>query len=243
MLEHAVLEVYFSPGFKIKYKEDSSPVTNADMESHRILTSGLAKLTPDIPLMSEESEQSTENLHLSDAFWLIDPLDGTKGFIKRNGEFTVNLALIYGSSTRIGFVGRPSKNLVCWGGRGLGAFISPSNTPDDISYLSCHGTVKGINRVITSRTKPNQELSSYIDGLVGQVEITQADSSLKFLEIAEGRADIYPRFSPTYEWDTAAAQAVLEGAGGSVLQVGGEQIYYGKSDLCNPCFIARGINA
>ncbi len=234
----AILEIYHGDDFGIKSKADASPVTAADLASHHFLMAGLKRLTPHIPVVSEEDADSLEIPHYNACYWLIDPLDGTKEFINKNGEFTVNLALIEANKPSFGLVGVPVANTVYWGGYTLGAFKQLQNNSQPATPIECVSAQNPI-RVLASKSHLNTATTSLIDTL-GPVTLVQAGSSLKFIRIAEGLADYYPRLAPTCEWDTAAAQAVLEGAGGSVKQASGEAMVYGKMNILNPHFIASG---
>jgi len=232
----AILVVCESSDLGIATKEDYSPVTEADLAAHRVLVAGLSTLTPDIPIVSEEDPESLKIPKSHTRYWLIDPLDGTKEFIQRNGEFTCNLALIDNHRTVYGFVSVPVLGLLYHGGQGLGAkrlMRDGSETVIQCLHQTDH------TRVVASKSHLNPETEAFIAAIETPVELIQAGSSLKFLRIAEGAADLYPRLAPTCEWDTAAAQAVLEGAGGSVTQVDGSPLVYGKSQILNPHFIAQ----
>lgn len=235
----AILEIYNNHNpKKIQLKKDNTPLTEADLAANKILKNGLENLFPDIPIVSEEIKDSLSIPQKNNIFWLIDPLDGTKEFINRNDEFTCNLALIEKNRTALGFVGVPAKELIYYGGKIFGSkCINKFKKISKVRYKS----KSGICRVVASKSHLNQETEKFIKNLDMPVEIIQAGSSLKFLKIADGIADIYPRLAPTSEWDTAAAQAVLEGAGGKVTKLDGEDIFYGKSNILNPFFIAKGI--
>jgi 3'(2'), 5'-bisphosphate nucleotidase len=187
--------------------------------------------------VSEEDEASLHHRVTEQRFWLIDPLDGTKEFIARNGEFTVNIALIDQGRSVLGVVYAPALDTLYWGGRGLGAFrlhlgaTTPLRVAPRTTGTPC--------RVLASKSHLNADTQAFIDRL-GHVGLVQAGSSLKFCRIAEGEADLYPRLSPTCEWDTAAAQAVLEGAGGTVVDLDGRALHYGKSAILNGSFVAVG---
>jgi len=235
----AILDVYHRDDFGTETKGDNSPVTKADLAAHHVLVAGLKAITPDIPVVSEEDADSLLIPSTHSVYWLIDPLDGTKEFIKRNGEFTCNLALIENNHTTLGFVGVPVQDELYLGG---------SNIPSTLTTRAGHKRAinhgrsdSGTTRVVASKSHLNEETERFINSLDGEVELVQAGSSLKFLKIAVGEADIYPRLAPTCEWDTAAAQAVLEGAGGRVVQTSGEPMRYGKDEILNPHFIAKGI--
>jgi len=234
----AIMEIYNSSDVKVATKEDNSPVTQADLASHNILTEGLAYLTPDIPVVSEEDEASRSIPKTHKTYWLIDPLDGTKEFINRNGEFTCNLALIEDNEVTLGFVGVPVLNRLYVGGKTVpSSYESPNEPAQPIQHTPSNSDLV---RVVASKSHLNADTQAFINSLKGQVELVQAGSSLKFIKIATGEADLYPRLAPTCEWDTAAAQAVLEGVRGSVLQTDGSPMCYGKADILNPHFIARG---
>lgn len=231
----AIMAVYAAGEVMVQEKEDSSPVTEADLAAHHVLVAQLAPLLPNCPVVSEEDDCSLTHRQSKGRFWLIDPLDGTREFITRTDEFTVNIALIEDGRSVLGAVYAPAIDAMYWGGSGLGALRSvkgkavaiqvASDSPDDVC------------RVVASKSHLNEETRSFIDRL-GGATLVQAGSSLKFCRVAEGAADIYPRLAPTCEWDTAAAQAVLEGAGGLVLDLQGQSLRYGKQDVLNPSFIA-----
>ena len=234
----AIMEVYNEQHSEVKIKEDNSPVTKADLAANRILTNGLKNLFPEIPIVSEEESLSLNIPKTNKVFWLIDPLDGTKEFIKKNNEFTCNLALIENNTSTLGFVTVPVKELIYYGGKKFGSkLINKNKTISEVKYKKLFG----ITRVVASKSHLNEETDKFIKDIQGKVELIQAGSSLKFIKIAEGLADIYPRLAPTSEWDTAAAHAILEGAGGRVLQLNGKDIIYGKENILNPYFIAHGI--
>lgn len=235
----AILEVYNSEDFGTEAKGDDSPVTKADLAAHHVLVRGLAQLTPDIAVVSEEDTDSIAVGRTADVYWLIDPLDGTKEFIKRNGEFTCNLALIENKLSTLGFVGVPAATELYVGGKEL---PSTRESRTSVPQQILHSSQPGVTRVVASKSHLNDDTRSFIDGIKGEVQLVQAGSSLKFLKIAVGEADIYPRLAPTCEWDTAAAHAVLDGAGGEVLQANGEPMIYGKNEILNPHFIAKAID-
>ena len=229
----AIMQVYQTTDFGIETKKDDSPVTKADLDAHYLLVDGLAKLTPHIAIVSEEDPKSQIVPQTHNCYWLIDPLDGTKEFINRNGQFTVNLALIEDNAPSFGFVSTPIDQTLYWGGKHVGAWRLRDNTLEQLHTQAS----KTPMRVVASRSHLNEATRNFIANL-GDTALIQAGSSLKLLRIAEGEADIYPRLAPTCEWDTAAAQAVLEGAGGKVTQVDGSPIRYGKTDILNPHFVA-----
>lgn len=234
----AIMTVYNLDDFGTEAKEDDSPVTKADLAAHHVLIKGLTALTPEIPVVSEEDPASVETGKAAVVYWLIDPLDGTKEFIKRNGEFTCNLALIEENNTTLGFVTVPAKGDLYVGGTTYPSTVESLGTePRHIKHYKSDGAT----RVVASKSHLNDDTQAFIDSIEGDVEIVQAGSSLKFLKIATGDADIYPRLAPTCEWDTAAAHSVLNGAGGEVSQANGEPMVYGKEEILNPHFIARAL--
>ncbi|MDA1008792.1 MAG: 3'(2'),5'-bisphosphate nucleotidase CysQ [Planctomycetota bacterium] len=219
---------------QITQKADTSPLTAADLESHEILTRALARLIPGIPIISEEGDL-TAHASLDDWWWLIDPLDGTKEFIHGNGQFTVNIALMNGAHPIAGVVTAPAIGVGYCGGVGLGAWKRVGDALLPISVAARQSPC----RVVASRSHLNDETRSFIASL-GETTLVQSGSSLKFCLVAEGTADVYPRLAPTHEWDTAAAQAVVEGAGGAVLQPNGTRLTYGRAPFLNPHFIVYG---
>lgn len=231
----AMMSIYVAGAANVQRKEDASPVTEADLAAHRILSSQLMSLLPDCAVVSEEDAASQAYRQDNGQFWLIDPLDGTKEFIARNGEFTVNIALIEEGRSVLGVVYAPAIDALYWGGAGLGAYRSVRGKTAAIK-VSANSEVDAC-RVVASKSHLNDATQLFIDRM-GKVNLVQAGSSLKFCRVAEGEADIYPRLGPTCEWDTAAAQAVLEGAGGLVLDLQGQSLRYGKTDVLNPPFIA-----
>ena len=234
-----ILDIYHLSNLDITIKSDNSPVTKADLAAHNLLFNGLSSLTPSIPVISEEDNESLLISRFHSTYWLIDPLDGTKEFISRNGEFTVNVALIENNKPTLGFVCVPTQKILYWGGENYGSFKSIENLNQ--SKTICVSYPQNPIRVVASRSHLNQATIDFIKTL-GRTKLIKAGSSLKFLTIAEGKADYYPRFAPTSEWDTAAAHAILEGAGGKVNKVDGSNLSYGKLNILNPSFIARGKN-
>ncbi|KPQ29175.1 MAG: 3'(2'),5'-bisphosphate nucleotidase [Marinobacter excellens HL-55] len=231
-----VLHIYHSD-FKVNYKEDHSPITAADLAAHDIILRGLRNISRDIPILSEEgAEIPWEDRKHWRRFWLIDPIDGTKDFTQRTGEFTVNIALIEDGEPVMGVVTAPALKEAFWGIKGEGA--SMRNRTGRIHRIRVIEP-RRILRVVASKNHLNEETRTFIDRL-GPHETVQAGSSLKFCRIAEGHADIYPRMGPTSEWDTAAAHAILLAAGGNVQTAQGEPLKYGKEDVLNPHFIAAG---
>jgi 3'(2'), 5'-bisphosphate nucleotidase len=235
----AIMEVY-REDVAVQLKRDDSPLTAADLASHRALVAALSRLTPSLPLISEEGGlPDFDGRSGWSAYWLIDPLDGTKEFLAGNGEFTVNVALIEDGRPMLGVVGVPARGQVFTGdvtaGRARrldGARETPLHTR---SYSGRHPTV------VASRRHGGATLEAALERLGaqhGEVALRNVGSSLKFCLLAEAAADVYPRLAPTSEWDTAAAQAVLEAAGGGVFQLNGAPIRYNKADILNPEFVA-----
>ena len=229
-----VLKVY-SSDFKVRFKADESPITAADTASHEVIVQGLRRLDPDTPILSEEGAQIEwdERKHWR-RFWLIDPIDGTKDFTQRTGEFTVNIALIEEGKPILGVVTAPALKEAFWGAEGQGAF--KRDRTGKVHRISV-ATPHEVRRIVASKNHLNEDTKKFI-AEIGPHQLVQAGSSLKFCRIAEGRADIYPRLGPTCEWDTAAAHAVLSAAGGIVHTLDGKPLRYGKEDVLNPFFIA-----
>ncbi|GMR17025.1 MAG: 3'(2'),5'-bisphosphate nucleotidase CysQ [Gammaproteobacteria bacterium] len=234
----AILEVY-ATDFPVQTKDDDSPLTQADMASQDIIARGLKQLTPDTPIISEESGlPDFAERRAWRRYWLLDPLDGTKEFVQRNGEFTVNIALIEQHRPILGVVHVPVSGLTYTGARGLGsARREAASAAQPIRVAAASDSPV---RVMGSRSHRGASLDAFLQRL-GPVEMLPMGSSLKFCRIAEGAADVYPRLGPTSEWDTAAAQAVVEQAGGQVLQLDGTPLDYNrKADILNPHFLVLG---
>ncbi|WP_404363773.1 3'(2'),5'-bisphosphate nucleotidase CysQ [Marinobacter sp.] len=231
-----VLEIYRTD-FKVEFKEDKSPLTAADTASHDVIDERLQRLTPDIPILSEESANAPWNQRRHwHRFWLVDPIDGTREFTNRSDEFTVNIALIENGIPVLGVVTAPALGEVFWGVKGEGAFKRESDGRERRISVVVPPSAK---RVVASKSHLNEETRAFIEKL-GDHKLVQAGSSLKFCRIAEGKADIYPRLGPTCEWDTGAAHAVLSAAGGKVETLDGKPLLYGKEDVYNPNFVASG---
>ncbi|HEY5803543.1 MAG TPA: 3'(2'),5'-bisphosphate nucleotidase CysQ [Lysobacter sp.] len=237
----AILGIYDSD-FAVQHKDDDSPLTAADLAAHRCIVDGLARLTPDIPVLSEESahEVPTATRRQWRRLWIVDPLDGTREFVKRNGEFTVNIALIEDGIAVFGVVQAPVTGALWHGGATLGAFRREGSR-DDAVRVRAPATAP--LRVAASRSHRDTRTEAFI-ARMGQVEPVGLGSSLKFCTLADGRLDVYPRFGPTSEWDTAAGQCVLEGAGGAVLDPQGRPFRYNQREaILNGDFIALGDTA
>lgn len=234
----AIMDVY-QRDFDVVTKDDHSPLTQADLASHEVITRALAELTPDIPVLSEESDGIEANERLSwNRYWLIDPLDGTKEFINRNGEFTVNIALIDAHRPRLGIVHVPTRQKTYFGVVGEGAWLQAGN--EAARRIQTRRPAADIPVVVGSRSHANPALETCL-APIGAHDMISMGSSLKFCRVAEGAADLYPRLGPTSEWDTAAAQAVVEAAGGQVVTLDGKALAYNaKEDILNPWFIVIG---
>ncbi len=237
----AILEVYESP-FAVEKKEDKSPLTEADKRSNTVIQKGLQELTPGIPQLSEESKMVDYSVRKNwNHFWMIDPLDGTKEFIKRNGEFTVNIALIEQGNPVAGIVYVPATGVGYLAVVGEGAWRIDGGQM--IQLLAGNTASSNTIRVVASRSHLSAETEDFVSSLKQQgkeIEFISKGSSLKLCMIAEGSADVYPRFAPTMEWDTAAAHAVVKAAGKDVVQFPEKvPLVYNKENLLNPWFIAQ----
>ncbi|MCY4050683.1 MAG: 3'(2'),5'-bisphosphate nucleotidase CysQ [Gammaproteobacteria bacterium] len=237
-----ILDIYENHDLAVEYKKDGSPLTMADLHSHKFILTSLQELTPDIPILSEESSPEIHRQRINwSTLWLVDPLDGTKGFVQGNGEFTVNIALIQDSKPILGVVYTPVRNLLQYAALGVGAFCVDAQNkcrPIQTREISDQLVV-----VVSSRSIQDANLNRFISKLklhFSQVETYPLGSSLKFCLLADGLADIYPRFGPTSEWDTAAAQCILEVAGGKIQNAEGNSLEYNKLDIVNSAFIASG---
>ncbi|MFI8381362.1 3'(2'),5'-bisphosphate nucleotidase CysQ [Pseudomonas sp. NPDC079086] len=225
----------------VNEKADASPVTAADMAAHHILNDGLLAIAPDIPVLSEEAADiaMSERGQWS-RWWLVDPLDGTKEFIDGSEEFTVNVALIEQGRVVFGVVGIPATGQCYYGGSGLGA--RREDKAGKAEPISVRLAPQEAFTLVASRrhSSPTQEaLLAGLSERFGDLQLANVGSSLKFCQLAEGNADCYPRLAPTSQWDTAAAQGVLEGAGGEVLTLKGEALTYeARESLLNPYFLA-----
>ena len=236
-----ILKIYESD-FEIETKADQSPLTAADRAAHGVIVASLTELTPQIPVWSEESAEIPFQQRAAwSEFWLVDPLDGTKEFIKRNGEFTVNIALIRDHEPILGVVHVPVQNRDYYGYQNGGAFVVDALTK--ARPISVCQPAKTPVRVVGSRSHLGSSLEKFLEA-VGEHVMVPMGSSLKLCLVAAGEADIYPRLGPTSEWDTAAAQAVVESAGGHVVDLGGRRILYNtKAEVLNPYFLVFGDNS
>jgi 3'(2'), 5'-bisphosphate nucleotidase len=232
----AIMEIYNS-NFATRTKQDLTPVTEADVAAEQEILPALAKHWPGIPVISEEQAAAGLAPDIADTFFLVDPLDGTKEFISRNGEFTVNIALIKNGHPVLGIVYAPALGENFYGEVGTGA-ATRSNGSAWQKIAVRAASDEGLC-VVASRSHRDDATEQYLKKLKVK-DFTAAGSSLKFCRVAQGRADLYPRFGRTMEWDTAAGHAVLLAAGGSVTTLAGAPLAYGKSGLENPAFFARG---
>jgi 3'(2'), 5'-bisphosphate nucleotidase len=234
----AIMEVY-GTDFKVEEKADDSPLTRADLAAHQIITEGLHSLTPDLPQLCEEAADIPYAQRQDwRRYWLIDPLDGTREFIKRNGEFTVNIALIENHKPVLGVVYVPFSQTYYFATAGHGAFEQAHGAQATAIHTRPADPKALI--AVASRSHMTPEVQAYLAKL-GEPEITSIGSSLKICLVAQGKADIYPRLGLTSEWDTAAAQAVLEVAGGALVDLQGRPLLYNtKESLLNPYFLAYG---
>lgn len=237
----AIMTVY-QKDFEVYQKNDDSPLTEADLAAHRVIVDALQRLTPDLPILSEESENAPwAERKTWDRYWLVDPLDGTKEFVKKNDEFTVNIALIEHGEPTWGVVDAPALGCTYHGGtatQGAWKSVNGQDTPITVSKAPANNTGW---RIVGSRSHQSDAFKAFLDDFDAP-EIKSMGSSLKICLIAEGEADLYPRLGPTSEWDTGAAHAVLLGAGGQLnVAESGEPLRYNQEEsVLNPFFIARG---
>lgn len=231
-----ILEVYNSEDFGVEEKGDHSPLTKADQLAHETIVEKLKET--ELPILSEEGAKIPyEERKEWEYFWMVDPLDGTKEFIKKNGEFTVNIALIHNQKPILGVVYAPVLDKLYFGGEGIGAFKSENMDPQ--VELKIIENENGAKRIVASRSHLNEETKKYIEQYT-DAETVSMGSSLKFMLIADSEADIYPRFAPTMEWDTAAANAVLRGLNIEVINMDDNMpLRYNKENLLNPNFLVK----
>ena len=263
----AIMRIYEEGGWDVEEKADKSPLTRADREAHEVIVEVLERETPEVPILSEEGAHLPfETRKGWKRLWVVDPLDGTKEFLSRNGEFTVNIALVEDGTPVVGVVAVPALDTWYVAAAGGGAFRASreeldqaATAADPLGSLAAHATRAGSSRrrarraaeaaarVVASRSHLNAETEAFIEKLRarhGEVELVQAGSAVKLCRVAEGAADYYPRLAPTMEWDTAAGDAVVREAGGRVLQAAadgtsdGVPLVYNKEDLHNPYFVA-----
>ncbi|MEM9633479.1 MAG: 3'(2'),5'-bisphosphate nucleotidase CysQ [Pseudomonadota bacterium] len=244
-----ILKIYAEP-FEFESKTDGSPVTKADAAAERIILAGLAEMFPDVPVVAEESVEAGDLPAVDDRYFLVDPLDGTKEFLKKNGEFTVNIALVENGVPVFGVVSAPALDEIFWGGE-HGAFKARIENGDlaDVQPISVRTPPEKGLSVLASRSHLSAETSALIERL-NVAERVSVGSSLKLCWVAAGKADLYPRLAPTMQWDIAAGDAVVRAAGGRVVLAGnGTDFVYRvpenatKDDLRNPYFIAAGCKS
>jgi len=226
-----ILQIYQQDDFEVQIKSDQSPLTIADLFSHHIITKALKNLTPEIPILSEEGEKFEGNV---ETFWCVDPLDGTKEFIKRNGEFTVNIALIKNHQPILGVIHIPVANETFMAMKGVGAKKIKDQQIQPLSKQQNQTRQPPVFAV--SRSHLNQATQGYIKR--HQAETIAAGSSLKLTMLAEGLADAYPRFGPTSLWDMAAGHAILKEMGGEIFEFTGRTLSYHVSNILNPDLLA-----
>jgi len=232
-----ILDIYNNDNIGIELKLDDSPLTIADKKANEIICKGLNDLTPDIPIISEENKEIPyDTRKYFELLWMVDPLDGTKEFIKRNGEFTVNIALIHNQKSIAGVVYAPVSNTMYYAIKGEGAFKIEDNEQVPITANKYKPSDHNL-RIVCSRSHLNSATQEFINNFT-KPQLIARGSSLKFLIIAEGDAEIYPRLAPTMEWDTAAADIILAESGGSITQTNSSTLLYNKENLLNPHFIA-----
>ena len=233
---------YYKDDIEVIHKNDSSPLTKADLASNKIIKTALHNLDTTVPILSEESLVNWETRKNWNKYWLVDPLDGTKEFIKNNGEFTVNIALIENNRPILGVIFAPAKSVIYFAQKEYGSFTLHTkielNSIDEAKKITVL-THSNIERVIGSRSHSNTTFTNWVNENFPKAQIIQAGSSLKFCLIASGKADIYPRFGPTSEWDIAAGHIILNEAGGKILTLDNKEIFYNeKESILNPEFIA-----
>lgn len=235
-----ILKIY-ETDFTVAQKRDRSPVTEADLVAHETICTGLKKLVPDLPILSEESSKVPYIERVTwPRYWLVDPLDGTKDFIKKNGEFTVNIALVEEHESVLGVVHVPVADTCYYASRDSDSFKAEAGAANATRLKTRTPNPKRLV-VSGSRSHGAETLRQFVNNLPGEVELLSKGSSLKLCLVAEGQADIYARFGPTSEWDTAAAQCVVERAGGSVVDLDFNPIRYNeKEDILNPHFLVIG---
>ncbi|MGA4604433.1 3'(2'),5'-bisphosphate nucleotidase CysQ [Pseudoalteromonas maricaloris] len=235
----AIMEIY-AKDFNVEYKEDESPVTEADLAAHKIIVAGLKTLTPEMPILSEENAGiDWQERQQWQEYWLVDPIDGTKEFIKKNGEFTVNIALINNGEPILGVVHAPALNESYLAEKSIGAFKQTGEARIELKVTTKPN--QGLIKVVGSRSHPSPDLAEYLTRFE-QVDMVPKGSSLKLCLVAESKADVYPRLGPTSEWDTGAGHAVASIAGAKVSQVNGEPLRYNqKAEYLNPYFVVSRL--
>ena len=227
---------YFNSSYEVEFKNDKSPVTTADIAANNHIEQQLSKLTPDIPRISEESENTSYEVRKHwDGFWLIDPLDGTREFVNKRPDFTVNIALIYQQHPILGCIYLPMADQLYFAHNKDHAYRQDQNTSP--FKINVSAKQKNIPRICGSRSHAGKSMQRFLN-TVGEHQLIAKGSSIKSCLVADGSADVYPRFGPTWEWDTAAAQCILEQAGGHMTNLEMNSLQYNKESLLNPSFIA-----
>ncbi len=236
-----ILDVY-SDDFDVETKGDGTPLTIADQRSHNLICSRLLELTPNIPILSEESEKiSYEERSRWRTYWLVDPLDGTKEFVKKSGEFTVNIALMHENQPVLGVVHTPVKQWTHWGVHARGAWKQVGYGAKEQIFAKPYAGGEAI--VVASKSHGQAKLEQFLDNVEkseGSYQVTNMGSALKICLVAEGIGDIYPRLGLTSEWDTASADIIIREAGGKIIQANGKVVVYNKPNILNPYFLAVG---
>ncbi|MDH4944091.1 3'(2'),5'-bisphosphate nucleotidase CysQ [Sulfurimonas sp. C5] len=231
-----IMEIY-KKDFQVEYKDDKSPLTEADLASNKLICETLMELYPNIPIMSEENKQIEYEIRRNwEYYWCIDPIDGTKEFIKKNDEFTVNIALIHKNTPVLGVVYAPAICAMYSAKQGKGAYLNGKKLPLYINEKQGDKLY-----VVASKSHLSHETQQFIDNLnANEIEQVSKGSSLKLCMVAEGSADIYPRLAPTMEWDTAAADAIVREAGKMTYQFNSDiPVVYNKENLLNPWFVVK----
>jgi 3'(2'), 5'-bisphosphate nucleotidase len=237
----AIMAIYAQPEqWQVQHKDDNSPLTAADLASHHLIVEQLQQLTPHIPVLSEESDEDPQR-HTWPQLWLVDPLDGTKEFVARTNDFTVNIALIINHQAVLGILHAPYYGLTYMAALGGGAWLFDGQQTFPLNTV----TLPTLPRLLVSRFhaqgKYNQQLLNHVQQKFGEFDVLQVGSALKMCQIAQGKADFYPRFGTTMEWDTAAGQIILEEAGGALVDFTGKPFAYNRRDtLKNNGFVVVG---
>ncbi len=238
------IQKVYKKSFNVEIKDDNSPITEADINSNNLILDRLKSYSPNVPILSEESLVKWQERKTWNSYWLIDPLDGTKEFIKKNGEFTVNIALIKNNSPIFGIIYAPAKSLLYYALKNYGTYklITKSNIQSTKDFIKINSLKDKSNliKVIGSRSHSNKDFDNWINDNCNNFELIQIGSSLKFCYLAESKANIYPRLGPTSEWDIAAGHIILEEAGGSIKDFNENILLYNtKESVINPNFIAK----
>lgn len=233
-----IIKQYFNSNYEVNYKQDQSPVTTADLAAHNYISEKLKTLTPELPLLSEESIQiDYARRNTWNTYWLVDPLDGTREFIKNKPDFTVNIALVHMNKPVLGVIYLPIEDHLYFATKGNETFKRDSD--NTLTTIAVSELPRNSFRICGSRAHPGKSMQKFLLN-IGEHELISRGSSIKSCLVAEGRADIYPRFGPTWEWDTAAAQCIIEQAGGKLVDLNLNTLQYNKESLLNPSFIAVG---